>query len=191
MTAPIASPGTLDVSPTVRAVVVLPQPLRFDADRPSDVERRCGNVGRNDSLHLLPPLDSVLGRSDKPSFVPLSTRAGLPLCRAKVAELVSAPASHMVAPDRELDEVTAAGATLPARSLRELDDSRIFRSGAALRRQVLGSLAVSTGAVPTLRTRETGGGRCRGAEESRAGGTMTIDPILGPKFDRLLVEQCY
>ena len=85
----------------VRAVMVLPQPLRFDmrTDRRSEVNRRCGHVGRNDSLLLrLPSLHSVLGRGEKPSFILLSARARLLLRGAKVAELVSASACHVVAP---------------------------------------------------------------------------------------------
>ena len=156
--------------------------------RRGTVRERCK---RDDSFHLLAPLDSVVGRSDKPIFAPLSARAGLPLRRAKVAELVSTSARHVLAPDCELDEMTAAGAMLLARLqlLCELNDSCIFRSGAALRKKVPGSLAVSTGAVSALGTREAGGGRCRGTEESRTSGTMTIDLALGPEFDRFLVEQ--
>ncbi len=188
MPASLTCPTTRNVSPTVCAVVVLPQPLRFDTDRSGEVDRRCGNVWCNDSLHLLPSVDSVLSRSDEPIFIPLSTFAGLPLRGAKVTELMSASACHVVAPHRELYEVAAAWATLPSRFLRELDDGGILRSCAARRQRVSSSFTMATSVVSASKTRDAGREHRRGAEESRAGGTMTIDPVFGAKLDRFLVE---
>ena len=50
-------------------------------------------------------------------------------------------------------------------------------------------LTVSARIRPTLRAGEPGRGRGGGTEESRTGGTMTVDSIFRPEFDRLLVEK--
>ena len=109
----IASSGTCNIPPAMGAFVILPQPLRLDADRPSHVHAWSGNVGGDDGLHLLLSLYSVLGSCEEPCFIPLSTCAGLPLRGAEVAELVSASARHVVTADGELNEVAASRTALP------------------------------------------------------------------------------
>ena len=72
---------------------------------------------------------------------------------------------------------------------REFDDCGILRTCAAHGQEVSGSLAMSTCGVPAFRPRKAGGEHRRGAEESRTGGTMAVDSIFRPEFDRFLVEK--
>lgn len=71
---------------------------------------------------------------------------------------------------------------------REFDDCGILRTCAAHGQEVSGSLAMSTCGVPAFRPRKAGGEHRRGAEESRAGGTMTIDSVFDPEIYRFLVK---
>lgn len=99
-------------------VVVDPQTLRLTRHPLLDLHRV-------PTLHAL-PLHPILRRGNESVLIPLLASAGLPSCGAQVAELVSAPAGHMVAPDRELDEMTAARASLPSRLRRQSDHHSIL-----------------------------------------------------------------
>lgn len=138
----------------------------------------------------LPPLHSVFRGDKQPVFVPLLARARLPLRPAQVAELVSAAARHVVAPDRELDEVSAARAALPALALREREHARILGRRTRNAGQVPRRLAARARHGSTCGARETFrvAGRC--AEECGAGWTVTVNAILGSELYCFSVEAC-
>ena len=104
------------IPPSVHTIVVLSQSRSLLGNNAPQVERVEASPA---ALNRLLALHAVLRGDDEAHLVPLRARARLPARRAQVAELVPAAARHVVAPDRELDEVSAARAALPALALRE------------------------------------------------------------------------
>lgn len=188
MPASLTIAATRNIPPSVFAVVVDPKPLRLPRDH-SPVFRR-GDWSRHTaaSLNLPLALDPVLRGDEESLFVPLSALARLPLCGAEVAELVPAPTCHVVAAERELDEVAAPRTALPALLARERDDSLVLRAGTTNERGVCRSLAMATRLCSAFGAREAGGRRSCRSKEGGAGGAVTVYSVLGSELHRLFVH---
>ena len=175
-----------NIPPSVHAIVILPQSRSLLGNNAPQVERV---ETRPAALDRLLALHAVLRGDDEARLVPLRARARLPARRAQVAELVPAAARHVVAPVRELDEVPAAGAALPARLTSECEHTRVVCSSAEHRERVRRRLAVPAGLRPAFGACEVPRGGRRGADEGGAGGAVAVDPVFGAELDRLLVDE--
>ena len=132
-------------------------------------------------------LDTVLCDSNEACFVPYEAATRFPGRQAQIAELETAAARHVVAALRELDEVLAAGASFPSLFSREGKHSCVFPDSAVGKR-VGDSLAAPARLCPAGRALEWPRKGRRGADESRAGRSVAVDPVLGAEFDRLFVD---
>lgn len=164
----------------MHTVVVNPQTLRFTRHPLPDLHRV-------PTLYAL-PLHPVLGRGNKPVLVPLLALAVPPLGGAQVAELVSATACHMVAPDREFHEMTAARASLPPGLGSQGNHSSVLRARASGRQSMRSRLAVATCVLPAGGAEEVYRGWGGRAEEGGTGGPLAVHPVLRPELERLPVE---
>lgn len=163
--------------------MVLPQPLSH-LPYHSLVRRR----GRWDSPSREPPFHPHGSSVEQPLLLPLWTAARLPIGGAEVAELLAAPARHVVASVRELDEVAAARAALPALLLGEVQDLAVLRRVARMR-GVVGLFALPACADVTARAEVRSWGARSSSQEGRAGWTMAIDTVRSAELESLLFKR--
>ena len=80
-------------------VVILSQPFNLARDYLLVVEWACYGCSYDGTLQLLLTVDSVLSGNYQAILIPLGAPTRLPGRRTEVAELVAAPARHVVAPN--------------------------------------------------------------------------------------------
>ena len=138
-------------------------------------------------MHSLPPHPIPRGH-EEPVLVPLGAPTRLPPRGAQVAELVSAPARHVVAPVRELDEVAAARAAFPALLRGEVQDLAVVCRVAGPE-AVVGLFALPACASETARAVVRSRGARGGPQECGASWTVTVDAIRCAEFESLLFKR--
>ena len=167
----------------VLAVVVLPQTrshLPYHG-----LERRRGRRSiPSRELTFHPHGSSV----EQPLLLPLGAAARLPVGGAEVAELLAAPARHVIAAVRELDEVAAARAAFPALLRGEVQDLAVVCRVAGPK-AVVGLFALPACVSETARAVVRSRGARGGPQECGASWTVTVDAIRCAEFESLLFKR--
>ena len=125
----------------------------------------------------------------QPNGVPIEATTSLPSRKAEVAELVIAPACHVVAPVDELDHQTALRTPLPAFPGGHGQDLFVRVVRAPLAGGVRRLLAMSACLRPAGIAGHCSGRVRGGTEEGGAGRAATVHPVLSAEFPGLLLEQ--